>query len=105
MNVSGEKGEFKAEYVLYYKLMVLFPNYQSAERVYEETGEVLGFIENSGKKRPHDYRNKYNEAFIEFISSIIEKYRDKVTNRVYFLQTNNPYNLVERLERKPDLRS
>ena len=43
--------------------MVLFPNYQSAETVYEETGELLDFIENSGKKRPHDHRNKYNEEF------------------------------------------
>ena len=36
MNLSGEVGEFKGEYILYYKMMVLFPNYRSAEMMHDE---------------------------------------------------------------------
>lgn len=56
--------------------MLLFPNYQSAETVYEETSEILDFIQSSGKKRLHQHRNSYNDTFIEFVSSAIEKYYD-----------------------------
>ena len=59
MNLSGQKGEFKNKNLIYYKMMLLFPNYQSVETVYESTNEILDFIENSGKKRPNSHRNSY----------------------------------------------
>lgn len=105
MNLYGQKGEFKNDDPLYYKLMLLFPNYRSAEAVYEETNEIFDFIQQSGKKQPHSHRNNYNDAFIECVRSTIEKYIDKNTNRVSFLQTDDPYELVESLEQKSDLQS
>lgn len=103
MNLSGQKGEFKNEDLIYYKLMLLFPNYPSAETVYESMNEILDFIENSGKKRQHSHRNTYNNTFIEYISSTIDKCIDKNTNRVSFLEAEDPYEIIEQLEKKPDL--
>ena len=73
MNLSGEVGEFKGEYILYYKMMVLFPNYRSAEVMHDEMNESVNFVQNSGKTKPLDNRNKFNEKFIELIISIIRK--------------------------------
>ena len=57
MNLSGEAGQFKDEYILYYKMMVLVPDNRSAETVYEELNEVVNFVQNSGKFKLHDNRN------------------------------------------------
>jgi hypothetical protein len=57
MNLSGEVGEFKGEYILYYKMMVLFPNYRAAETMHDELNQSVNFVEASGKTKPHDNSN------------------------------------------------
>lgn len=103
MNLSGEVGEFKGEYILYYKMMVLFPNYRAAEVMHDELNELVNFVQSSGKTKPLDNRNKFNEKFIDLIISIIKEFQNKSTGRINFLQANDPYDIVERLEKKPDL--
>ena len=103
MNLSGEVGEFEGEYILYYKMMVLFPNYRSAEVMHDEMNESVNFVQSSGKAKPLDNRNKFNEKFIELIISIIKEFQNRSNGKVNFLQANDPYSIVERLEKKPDL--
>ena len=103
MNLSGEVGEFEGEYILYYKMMVLFPNYRSAEVMHDEMNESVNFVQSSGKTKPLDNRNKFNEKFIELIISIIKEFQNRSNGKVNFLQANDPYSIVERLEKKPDL--
>ena len=41
MNLAGEVGQFKGELILYYKMMVLFPNYRAAETMFGELNESV----------------------------------------------------------------
>ena len=103
MNLSAEVGKFRGEFILYYKMIVLFPNYRASETMHDELNQLVNYVQSSGKTKPLDNYTKFNESFKELIISIIKEFRNKNTGRVNFLQTNDPYSIVERLERKPDL--
>ena len=89
MNLTGEVGRFEGEFVLYYKMMMLFPNYRAAETMFEELNESVNFIQNSGKSKPRDSSNKFNEAFVELVTSTIKEFQNKNTKRVNLCKNIN----------------